>query len=186
MTNNMAIKIIPSKRLSENNVYDSKYFKVKKVEIEFNGKKLTKEIIYRMPVVYILAINEKNELYLVKQYRDALKEVSTEVIAGTLNENEDPLLAAKRELAEETGITANSWDKIGILNLAANMYYKAHIYLARNLSIGEPNFDADEFIETICLPYSKVIEKIENGEINHSPSIAAILLLNNLLNKNKI
>lgn len=179
----MASKIIPSKILSDKVVYESKYFTVKKLELEFHNKKITKEIVYRLPVVYILALNEKNEIYLVKQYRDALRAVSTEVIAGTLDADEDPLLAAQRELAEETGLSANRWEKLGVFDLAANTYYKAHVFIARELKEGRANFDSDEYIETIKVPLNQIPQMIEKGELVHAPSIAAIYMMLNI-NKN--
>ncbi len=179
----MASKIIPSKVLSEKTVYESKYFKVKKLELEFHNKKITKEIVYRLPVVYILALNDKNEIFMVKQYRDALRTVLTEVVAGTLESEEDPLAAAKRELAEETGLSANLWEKLGVIDLAANTYYKAHVFAARGLKMGQANFDSEEFIETIKVPIERIPSMIEKGELVHAPSIAAIYMLLNLNKK---
>lgn len=185
MSSNMASKITPSKVLSQETVYESKYFVVKKLELEFHKKKITKEIVYRLPVVYILAVNENNEIYLVKQYRDALRTVSTEVVAGTLDPNEDPLVAARRELFEETGLSASDWEKIGLLDLAANTFNKAHVFVARGLKAGKANFDSDEFIETVKVPINKVPSMIEKGELVHAPSIAAIYMMINSNKKNK-
>src|ERR1017187_5535555 len=101
-----------SKIISQKTVFQSKYFQVDQFNLEIKGNKITKDIISRNPSVFILATNSKHELCLVKQYRDALQIFSLELIAGTAEIEEDIFDAAKRELKEETELSAKKWKKL--------------------------------------------------------------------------
>lgn len=169
------------KLLSQKTIYKSKYFHVDQVEIEIKGKKIIKDIIRRNPSVFILALNEKNELYLVRQYRDALQQFSLEVIAGTTDIHEDPLMAAKRELLEESGLTAEKWKKLTTLNTSANMDSYANIFLAQNLKQGTAHPDIDEELEIVKISLQEAVTKVLNGDIVNSPSAAGILILDKII-----
>lgn len=179
----MANKINPSKILKSKIVYQSKYFHVDQVDLEINGHKISKDIIRRNPSVFILAITPDDELYMVSQYRDALRTVSLEVIAGTADEKENLFEAAKRELKEETGLKAKKWVKLAILNFSANMTSYAHIFLAEELEQGKVKPDEDENISVVKIPFEEAKAKVLAGEITNSPSVSAILLLDNIRRK---
>jgi len=173
----------PNKILSRKTAFKSKYFQVDKVKLDIRENIIAKDIIVKNPSVFILPLTKDNQLYLVKQWRDALQSESLEVVAGNVESNLDKnmLQNAKRELIEETGITAKKWKKIATINLAANMTTYAHIYLAQDLIVGKSTPDVDEEIEIIKIPLSVAVNKIIKGEITNSPSISAILLISKLL-----
>src|SRR6185503_20110037 len=100
-----------SKILSKKTVFQSTHFFIENIVIERENKKVSKDIIRRWPIAIIIPYTKDGEIYLESQYRDAFEKNILEIVAGHLEPNEDPLLAAKRELQEETGITARTWKK---------------------------------------------------------------------------
>lgn len=175
-----------SKRLSQKTLFQSKYFQVDQMVLEKAGKTFTKDFIIRNPVVVILPLTAKNELYFVSQYRDALERTLLELPAGNIDPGEHQLAAAKRELAEETGLTATDWKEFPKLQLSANMQAEIHFFLARGLTEGKPDMDDDEEIETVKIPLAEAVKKVFNGEIEVATNIAAILLLEKLIQEGKI
>ena len=95
------------KTLSSKTVYNGRIFDITYDEIELaDGLKRHREIIHHPGGVVIFAQKEDGNVLLVKQYRYATKSLQIELPAGRLEKGEDPLLAAKRELREETGSRA--------------------------------------------------------------------------------
>jgi len=90
----------------------------------------------------------------------------------------DPLEGAKRELLEETGITAGRWQKILDLHLSNSVTDEAGVvYVATQLTQGEPDFDDTEVIEIKKLPFADVVNMVYAGEITDALSVAGILKL---------
>jgi ADP-ribose pyrophosphatase len=176
-----------SKILSQETVFQSKYFRVNKVVLEKDGKQMTKDIIERNPFVIILPMTENDEIYLVRQYRDALKQMTLEVVAGTINEEEiDPLTTAQRELQEETGLTAKQWKQINTIENSGTLSQHTYIFVARDLTEGAVSFDDDEDIETIKIPFEEAKQKIFTGEITIASSISALLMYDCLKKEGKV
>jgi len=175
-----------TKFLSEKKVFQSKYFRVNQIVVERNGKQFTKDVIERNPVVYIVAINDQDEIYLISQQRDAIHEVTLEVVAGTIDGDDDPLETAKRELHEEAGLTASTWKKVGVLNLGANLLSKAHVFFATGLEEGTPHPDDDEDMSVVKMPLAEAIQKTLNGEMTVAASIAVLLLVDSLRKAGKL
>lgn len=173
------------KILSTNTVFSSKYFTIERNILERNGKTFTKDFIHRTPTVFIIPYTN-DEIYLESQYRDAFKKNLIEIVAGKIELNDSPLEAAKRELQEEAGLTANKWVKIADWDLSANMQSKIYVYVATDLSEHKQNLDEDEQIEIIKMPINKIIDKIANGEITIASNIAALLLFDKLKNGGKL
>lgn len=169
-----------SKTLSEEIVYQAKYFRIKRKAIARNGKTFTKEFIERNSVVTILPITDQGEIYLEKQFRDAFGKHLIEVVAGNMENEGDPLETAKRELKEETGLTAKDWKLLATWELSVNMNSKHYVFVARGLTEGQPELDDDEDIELIKIPFEEALQKVLNGEIFASVHVAAILLYDTL------
>src|SRR5476651_371690 len=106
------------KIISEKMIFKSKYFEIEQITIERNGKQFVKEFGKRFPVVLVLALTEKDEIYLVRQYREVLREEMLEVVAGHCDAGEEPLETAKRELVEEAGVTAKHWQQLATFDLS--------------------------------------------------------------------
>jgi ADP-ribose pyrophosphatase len=166
-----------SKILSTKNSFKSRYFQVDKVTIERDGKTFTKDIVSRTPTVIILPINDKDEIYLVSQYRDSMQETLLEVVAGHMESGESELEAAQNELKEEVGLTAKTWRQLSSFYVSANMNAVVHIFYATDLTEGKQELDSDEDIEIIKVPFNKALKMIDDGIIKVSSNIAALLLL---------
>lgn len=166
-----------SKIISTKNIHKSKYFQVDSVKLERNGKTFTKDIISRTPAVIILPETSSGEIYLVSQYRDSMREVLLETVAGHMEDGDTPLQAAKRELRQETGLTAKIWKQLETLYVSANMNAVAHVFYATDLEEGEQDLDIDEDITIVKIPFDTALRKIDAGEIRVSSNIASLLLL---------
>ena len=117
-------------------------------------------------------------ILLIRQYRYATGGELWEIPAGTLDPGEDPEACARRELLEETGVTAarlqrltSIWTTPGFTNEVI------HLYLATGLTSGEPSRERDEFIEVVPQPLSRVLALIRDGEIRDAKTVVAILYM---------
>jgi ADP-ribose pyrophosphatase len=165
-------------------VYQCKIFDVWEEEFDLpNGKSIKQSWINHNPTVAIVAINDKNELILIKQYRTAVKKHLLEIPAGSLdNLAETPAVCAQRELAEETGFQAKTIVKLFegyLLPGYCNEYM--YFFLAQDLFSAPLTPDEDEFIETIPTTFSQARELLKNGEIIDAKTVLGIFLADNYL-----
>ena len=164
--------------------YQCKIFDVWEEEVALpNGKTIRQNWINHNPTVAIVAINDKNELILIKQYRTAVKKNLLEIPAGSLNNLEEaPAVCAQRELAEETGFQAKTLIKLFegyLLPGYCNEYM--YFFLALDLFSAPLTPDEDEFIETTPATFSQAQELLKNGEIIDAKTVLWILLAENYL-----
>lgn len=136
-----------------------------------------RELIRHIGAVCIVPITDDNKIILENQYRYPISQVVTEIPAGKLDfKDEDRLSAAKRELREETGYTADEWADMGLYYPApAYSDEKITMYLAKGLHKGENDLDDDEFIEVFELPIKDAIDKVMSGEITDGKTQLGIL-----------
>lgn len=176
------------KILSQKTVLKAKLFNVKELKIEFaNGRQRIHHIAERKPTVSVFPVTDTQEIYLVSQYRYLLKKRSLEAMAGFVDNKETPLDAAKRELSEETGITANYWKELAEIEMAASVFRSvAHLYLAKDLKKGVAHPDEGEEISLIKISLDEAVRKVILGEINISATVIGILLLDKLKREGKI
>ena len=171
------------KTLTSEYVYNGKVIDVKRDNILVsNGHKSVREVVEHSGGVVILAIHD-DKILLVKQYRYPLKETAIELPAGKLEKGEDPDFASKRELKEETGYIAKKWTKLGYIFTSPGFCdEKLHLYLAQDLEYIKQTPDEDEILEAYEEPVNKVLEMIDNGIINDSKTICAIMRARSYLN----
>lgn len=176
------------KVVSTKTVYKSKFFKVEEQEIVLsNKKKLSYSIVKRDPVVVVIPITSDNEIFLVSQYRTLHRKQTLEAVAGHVDKGETPLEAAKRELKEEAGIEAMHWEEIAKMDVSGSIVQaEAHVFLARDLKIGEASPDDEEDITLIKLPLEDAVKKVLSQEISTASSMTGILMLDKLLGKKKL
>ena len=165
------------KTLTSEYVFKGKVIDVRRDDIEVsNGHKSVREVVEHSGGVTMLAVKDNGNVLFVKQFRYPIKEVSIELPAGKLEIGENPDLAAKRELEEETGYISDNWVKLGYIYTSVGFCdEKLHLYLAKDLKYKKQNPDEDEIIECEEYPLSKVMEMIDNGVINDAKSICTIL-----------
>jgi len=138
-----------------------------------NGVESTREVLDHRPAVVILPMLSSTEVVLIEQYRHAVGKVMIEVPAGVMEPDEtDPLEAAKRELAEETGYAAEKWTNVGEAYPAPGYCNELlHFYIAEHLSPVEAEGDFDELIETRPMSLSEMESLIRSRKITDSKTI---------------
>ena len=117
-------------------------------------------------------------ILLIRQYRYATGGQLWEIPAGTLDPGEDPEACARRELLEETGVTAARLERLTSIWTTPGFTTEViHLYLATGLTAGEPSRERDEFIEVVPQPLSRVLELIRDGAIVDAKTVVAILYM---------
>ena len=152
-----------------------------------NKKQSIREYAKHNGAVCVVPITEKNEVLCVKQYRYAHKKVLLEIPAGKLDSpDEDHLSAALRELREETGAIPERIDYLGaMIPSPALIGETIYMYMARGLTIGETDFDEDEFLEIVKIPLCDMVDMVMRGEIEDGKTQAAILKAHMILEQER-
>lgn len=174
-----------TKVLSRKTVFTSTSFKVVQKVIERNNNTFTKDTIERRSMLLVIPYTN-DEMYIESQYRDSLETRTVEIVQGTLEDDEDILDAAKRELREEAGLTAKKWKKLAEWDVVTTMKFRAHVFAATDLEVGEQQLEFDEDITIMKLSINEVLQKIESGELSCAAHVAAILLFDRLRKEGKL
>jgi ADP-ribose pyrophosphatase len=145
------------------------------------------EVHFKNLAIGILPLDEHHNTWLVGQYRYPLQAYSWEIPEGGGPLGTDPLDSAKRELLEETGLTAGSWQEIQRMHLSNSVSNElAIIYIASNLTQGEAEPEETEQLAIRKLPFAQAFDMVIRGEITDSMSVAAILKTHFLLQQGQI
>ena len=148
-----------------------------------------RDIVRHTGSVVILAVDESRSephVLLVRQYRHAAAQFLWELCAGRIDQGENELVAAKRELLEETGYTATRWKRI--LRFYASPGFVAEtmsIYLARGLRAGTAQPEEDEVIEIKFFSLSVAVRMVMAGKVLDGKTISGVLWLSHKLGPNK-
>jgi ADP-ribose pyrophosphatase len=160
-------------------------FRVDTIE-RADGSRGTREIAGHPGAVAILAIDDEDHVVFVRQYRVAVGDLLLEIPAGTLDVAEDgtvedPDLAARRELEEETGMRAGSWRKVAQFYTAPGFTSELmHLYLATDLAPADGDRlgpDDDEHLLLVRIPVGDAVAAAERGEFIDAKSLVALLWL---------
>lgn len=166
------------KKLSSKELYKSASysFRVDSVLLP-DGKTGTREVITHPGGVAVLAI-DNGKAAVVRQYRYAVDCVTTEIPAGKLDKipGEKPIDAARRELREETGCTADSLEYLGMIYPSPGIVTeKLYIFYAKGLHKAEQELDEDEFLNVEWMAIDELVKQIADGEINDCKAICACM-----------
>ncbi|HYD50538.1 MAG TPA: NUDIX hydrolase [Terriglobales bacterium] len=128
------------------------------------------------PGVCVLPIDADGNVHLTRQFRYGIARDSIEVVAGGVEDGEEPLTAARRELSEELGIAAQSWQRLAQLDLDTSMLIApAEIFLCRDLSFHRQHSDPSETIAGVTMPLAEALAKVVAGEITHVLTVVLLL-----------
>ena len=168
---------LTEKTLSSEKIFDGRILHVRRDTVLLpNGHQSTREVVDHPGGVCVLALDDQERVLVVSQFRYPYGEVLRELPAGKLEYGEDPAQAAIRELREETGAVAGTFQPLGELYPSPGYCGEIiRMYLARDLSFGDTDPDEDEFLGLERGPFSQLVEQVLSGEIKDAKTIAAVL-----------
>lgn len=150
-----------------------------------NGRQTSREVMDHPGAVAIVPVHKDGRVTLVRQYRYAVGQTLLEIPAGTLAPGEDPVEAASRELAEETGLRSERFEPlVGFYPSPGVSSEYLWVYMARELSSCVGQTEEDEFIEVVTLPLNQALDLVGRGDIRDSKSIIGLVLARDHLNEN--
>lgn len=150
-----------------------------------NGKSSGREYLKHLGAVCVVPVTEDGCVVVERQYRYAVGQTMIEIPAGKLDyKGEDHLSAAKRELREETGYTADRWTFLGeYLTAPAFSDEMISMYMAEGLHKGEQDLDEDEFLDVIEVPLEELVDAVMTGKITDAKTQSGILKAARILRK---
>ena len=171
---------MPEEILKSEYLYRGKILNVRLDQVRLTDDRkqrvVAREIVEHHGAVAIVALDAQERVLLVRQFRSAAQRELLEIPAGTLEPGEDPDKCAVRELREETGYSAATWELIGKLYPSPGYATEQMwLYLARGLAASAAAPEDDESLELEIVPFKEAVDKIERGEIIDAKSIVALL-----------
>ncbi|HYW57536.1 MAG TPA: NUDIX hydrolase [Polaromonas sp.] len=147
-----------------------------------DGRQATREYIRHPGAVMIIAQLDDGKLVLERQFRYPVQSVMLEFPAGKLDAGEGSLACAQRELREETGYTARLWAKAGVLHPVISYSTEfIDIWFARDLTAGQRQLDAGEFLDVFTATPEQVLQWCQDGSVTDGKTLAGALWLQNVL-----
>lgn len=142
-----------------------------------DGKTATRELIRHVGAVCVVPLFDDGRVIMERQFRYPVNKVVYEIPAGKLDsKEEDPELAARRELEEETGYTAEKLISLGeFYPAAAYTDEKVNMYVAMGLTPGKVHLDEGEFIDVETVPLEELVKEVVAGKIPDAKTQAAIM-----------
>lgn len=178
---------MPIKILSQKPILDADLFSVVETTLDINGTTHVHRNIYRPSVASIFPLSDDGELYLIRQYRYLHGETFLEEIAGHIEKNENPVEAAKRELREEAGLSAENWSEFGTyVGMSSVVKTRIHMFLARDITVGTASPEEDEAIEAVKMSLDEALESVLSGKVKNSIASLGILLLHTMRERGEL
>ena len=175
---------LSEKRLESEEIFNGRILHVVRDRVELpNGHRSVREKIVHVGAVCVVPVTADGQVYVERQYRYPLGRVITEIPAGKLDSDEEDILeAAKRELKEETGLTAGKWTRLGLFFPAAAYTDEViTMFLAEDLRQEKQELDEDEFLDVRKVPLTQLVEDIMAGKVPDAKTQAAVLRAARLL-----
>ncbi len=168
---------MPEQVIGTERKYEGKIVNLRVDTVRFdNGDTAKREVVEHHGAVAMVPMPDNNHVILVTQYRTPTGKELLEIPAGTLNDGEEPLAAAHREIIEEINLRAGSMERLcGFYTAPGFSTEFLTVYLATSLTPEQGTPDADEFIKTRTVTLDEAMSLIDSGEIEDAKSVAGIL-----------
>ncbi len=141
-----------------------------------DGSEATREIVEHAECIAVVAIDNEDNILLVKQFRKPVEKELLEIPAGGIDPGEDPETAVRREMREETGYLPRKLESLGGFYSAPGYCTEyLHLYLASDLTPSRLTAEDTESIELVRVPVSQIMSLINSGSICDAKSIAGLL-----------
>ncbi|NEW39752.1 NUDIX hydrolase [Nocardia cyriacigeorgica] len=166
--------------VSSRTVYSGAILALRLDQVAMPGGRIAeREVVEHHGAVAVAALDDDDNIVLIRQYRHPLGARLLELPAGLLDiDGEDPLDAAKRELAEETGLAAREWSVLVDVALSPGFTDEAlRVYLARGLhDTDRPEPEHEEAdLELVRMPLAEAVRAALSGEIVNATAVAGVL-----------
>jgi ADP-ribose pyrophosphatase len=167
------MKVISSKEVLKNKLFRV----VDEVATDPSGFEIHRHIVRHPGSAVMMAVDDEDRVLLVKQFRLPAEKYMWELPAGRIDPGETPDQTAERELREETGYHAKAWTLLGAF-WASPGYVdeKMNLYLAEDLTAGEPQPMDDERIEMAWFGKDELLQMIRGGEIQDAKTLVGYFL----------
>jgi 8-oxo-dGTP pyrophosphatase MutT (NUDIX family) len=171
----------PWTTLSGEEKYDNRWINVTEYQVinPGGGRGIYGKVHFKNKAIGVIPVDNEGNTWLVGQFRYTLNEFHWEIPEGGAPLTEPPLEAAKRELKEETGLTAKKWSQIARLHTSNSVTdEEGFVFLAEDLEHGENQLEETEAdLKVMKLPLKKAIEMVKQGTITDSMSMIGLLML---------
>jgi ADP-ribose pyrophosphatase len=169
--------------ISSREVYRGPVFWITKDEVlEPSGVRARRDIVRHTGSVVVMPVDDSHSeprVLLLRQYRHAAQQYLWELCAGRIDDGESELVAAKRELHEETGFSARQWKRIFRYYASPGFVDETMaVYVARDLQAGAAEPEEDEVIQVKFFPLKEAVRMVTTGKILDGKTIAGVLWLN--------
>ena len=170
---------LTEKTLGVRRVFQGRALTIDVAEIEMpSGRRSTREIVRHRGAAVVLGQRPDGLFILVRQYRRSIEQTLLEVVAGGMEEGEDPDTCARREMEEESGYAVSSLEKLGVI-VPCPGYSEEHLHLyyarlSQTPDAQRPDFD--ENLEPVAMTAEAIDSAVDSGELIDGKSIATWLL----------
>ena len=167
-------------RLGGESLLETPYFNLRsdRLRLPDGSVKDPYYVLERPDAAIIFPVTPEGEVVLVRQYRPPLERLELGLPAGLVEPGEEPEVAARRELSEETGYSGGEWEPLGSVASSPSLKDNwAYLYLARGVrETAPPDPDEHETIEVVRVPLEEIRDLVGAGEIVSSSGVAAAML----------
>jgi len=178
MSDEEGMAIGPWRRLSSDLMYENPWIQVfhEQVLTPAGTPGIYGRVHFRNQAIAIVAIDDEDHIYLVRQFRYARGHYSLEIPKGGGARDVDPLVIAQRELREETGFSATHWQHLLDVQISNSVTDQSgQVFLAQGLVAGEQSLDDSEDIEVLRVPFREAIAMVCDGRITDDFSVMSLL-----------